>query len=129
MKFYFQLGLVCCVIALSIGAFAGSVTTVDDPAAVSSMPDTQVQGTLSYLAATGSFTGEPGYAPSLNVVLNVESGSDSYAYGFAQPISSAGGHQPVPEGGTQLSYLAGSGLVLFAGMFLANKQRRPLPAK
>ncbi|MGA7380796.1 MAG: hypothetical protein WBQ09_12570 [Terriglobales bacterium] len=31
-----------------------------------------------------------------------------------------------PEGGTQLSYLAASGLVLFAGILLAGKQRRQL---
>ncbi len=121
MKSYFQLGVVCCVIALSIGAFAGSVTTLGDSVVVGSMANTPSQGILT---ATGSFTGEPGYAASANIVLSLESDSDSFAYGFVAPVTSARSHQPVPEGGTQLSYLAGSGLVLFAGMWLAGKQRR-----
>jgi hypothetical protein len=66
-----------------------------------------------------------GYTVSYTIVLNPLTGTYT-ANGSITYGGTTGDFQfnQVPEGGTQLSYLAASGLVLFAGMLLAGKQRR-----
>ncbi|MFZ0284527.1 MAG: hypothetical protein WAL32_04805 [Terriglobales bacterium] len=67
-----------------------------------------------------------GYTVSYTIVLNPLNGS-YVAYGSIAYGSTKGAFQydhQVPEGGTRFSYLAASGLTLFAGVVLAGKQRR-----
>ena len=143
MKCYFKLGVAFCVIALAICASAGSISGSASDASGA------VTGALHNNATTGgplSFVGNSifvsgavshpqfGSKLTLNASLggNVLSGSlhNSLELGSdpTVPVTSARGgrgrQQQVPEGGTQLSYLAASALVLFAGIFIAGKQRR-----
>jgi len=56
MKYYFKFGVVFCVIALSIGAFAGSIDTFSYSTNVSGVSNTTVQGAFTYNTSTGTFT-------------------------------------------------------------------------
>jgi hypothetical protein len=156
MKSYFKLGF--CVIALSIGAFAGSVETFNYSTSVNGVSNTTVQGTFTYNTATDTFTSAAlsfvgnsifgglsgtdtkpqsgstfvlnemvdGYTVSYTIsLLNLLNGTYS-AGGSISLGQTTGSFQfnQVPEGGTQLSYLAACGLVLFTGLWFAGKQRR-----
>jgi hypothetical protein len=159
MKSYFKFGVLLCVIALSISAFAGSITTFKYSAVVSGVPNTTVNGTFKYNTSTDAFTSvslsfvgnsifgglsgtvtKPqfgsnfvfnetvgGYTVSYNILLNVLNPGSYTAQGYiANGLTSGtfGFKRQVPDGGSQISYLLASGLVLFAGMLLAGKQRR-----
>jgi hypothetical protein len=56
MRFYFKLGVAFCVIALSIGASAGSIESFDYSAAVQGVSATTVQATFNYNTSTDAFT-------------------------------------------------------------------------
>jgi hypothetical protein len=56
MKSYFKLGVLLCVIALSIGAYAGSIETFNYSTAVSGVSNTTVQGTFNFNTSTDTFT-------------------------------------------------------------------------
>lgn len=56
MKSYFKLGVAFCVIACSIGAFAGSVSTFNYSTTLNGVSSTSVQGTFTYNTATNTFT-------------------------------------------------------------------------
>jgi hypothetical protein len=135
MKYHFKLGVAFCVIVLGISAFAGSITTNTSgaPNAVpatfnySSVTRSGFAGTVTQTQSGSSLSVDTtaGGAAS-NSLPNLQLGSDSPVV----PVTSARGgrdrQQQVPEGGTQLSYLAACGLALFAGIFIAGKQgRRP----
>lgn len=174
MKSYFQFGVVFCVIALSIGASAGSFSNFDDARNPGRMPNKNVesfnyytqlagvpnctlQASFTYNTKTDTFTKETlnfvgGFFDGLSItitkaqhgdtfVLNKKVDGDTIAYTIvfnelagtfeAYGTVSKGKHEgnfqydtKAPEGGNQLSYLAASGLVLFAGILLAGKQRR-----
>ena len=176
MKRYFQLGVLCCVIALPIGAFAGSVSHFDESRDLSRLPNNNnhvetfnyqtqltgvpnstLQASFTYNTKTDTFTKETlnfvgGIFDGLSItitkaqhgdtfVLNKKVNGDTIAYTIvfneltgtfdAYGSVTKGKHEGnfqydtmAPEGGNQLSYLAASGLVLFAGILLAGKQRR-----
>lgn len=67
-----------------------------------------------------------GYTVSYTIVLNLlDPGSYTANGNITHGLTTARfAYGQVPEGGAQLSYLAASGLALFAGMLLAGKQRR-----
>lgn len=68
-----------------------------------------------------------GYKVSYNITLNpLAPGSYSADGSITKGLLMARWHKPqsVPEGGTALSYLLSSGLVLVGGIWLAGKQRR-----
>ncbi|MGO9125718.1 MAG: hypothetical protein ACLP6G_12630 [Terriglobales bacterium] len=156
MKSYFKLGVVFSVIALSIGASAGSVVTFDYTASLSGVSNTAVQGSFNYNTTTDTFTlaslsfkgnsifngiagsdtvpqsgntfvlngTVDGYSILYTIVLNASglySVNGSISYGGTTGTFE---FNQVPEGGSRLSYLAASGLVLCAGILLAGKQRR-----
>lgn len=161
MKSYIQLGVALCVVALSVSAFAGSVTTGSYAASVSGVPNTTVYGTFSYNTSTDTYTSvslsfvgnsifgglsgtvtQPqsgsrfvfdktvgGYSVSYSILLDAMNPDSYTAQGYIVNGSASGTfgskHQ-VPEGGSQISYLLASGLVLFAGILIAGKQRRRL---
>jgi hypothetical protein len=161
MKPYFKLAVVACVVACSVAAYAGSVTTFNFNTNLNGVSSTTVQGTFSYNSATNTFTSagltfvgnsifgglsgtvtKPqsgttfvfkqtinGYIVSYTIVFDPLTGSYT-TYGSITYGGTTGTFQfnQVPEGGAQLSYLALSGLVLFAGIVLAGKQRR-VPAE
>jgi hypothetical protein len=58
MKFYFKPGILVCVIAFSISAFAGSVTKFDYDTNLTGVPDTTLQATFNYNTNTDTFTKE-----------------------------------------------------------------------
>ncbi|MGO9648111.1 MAG: hypothetical protein ACLPOO_08650 [Terriglobales bacterium] len=158
MKSYFKFGVVICVIAFSISAFAGSVETFNYSASVSGVNNTTVQGTFNYNTSTDTFTlaslsfagnsifngisgkdtqpqsGDTfvlnetvdGYTVSYTIVLNPLTGTYNANGSISYGKTTGTFNNQVPEGGAQFSYLAASGLVLFAGILLAGKQRRQL---
>lgn len=176
MKSYFQFGVVFGVIALSICAFAGSVSDLDGSRDLGRMPNNKnnvesfkystpltgvpnstLQATFTYNTKTDTFTKETlnfvgGFFDGLSItitkaqhgdtfVFNKKVNGDTIAYTIvfnelagtfeANGSITKGKHEGyfqydmmAPEGGNQLSYLAASGLVLFAGILLAGKQSR-----
>ena len=129
MKSYFQFGVVFCVIALAISASAGSIASFENSAIVSSVPNTSGHGGLNFKAASGSLissevTIAQSQSSSHNILPNALGAAPAAP---AAPVThiKGGDPQPMPEGGTQITYLVASGLVLFAGIFLAGKRRRP----
>ncbi len=67
-----------------------------------------------------------GYTVSYTIVLNPLTGTYTCERKHLLRQNTGTFNNQVPEGGAQLSYLAASGLVLFAGILLAGKQRRQL---
>lgn len=159
VKSYLKLAVTICVVAFSISAFAGSITTFTYSTAVSGVPNTTVQGTFSYNMVTDTFTSvslsfvgnsvfgglsgtvtKPqygsnfvfnetigGYTVSYNISLNELNPGFYTANGYITNGGATGTFkQQMPEGGNRISYLIASGLVLFAGMLIAGKQRRLL---
>jgi hypothetical protein len=156
MKSYFKFGVVFCVIALSTGAFAGSVDTFNYSTNLSGVSNTTVQGTFTYNTSTDTFTlaslsfagnsifngisgndTKPqsgntfvlnetidGYTVSYTIVLNPLTGSYTADGSISYGGTKGSFNYQVPEGGARLSYLLASGMALFAGIFLAGKQRR-----
>lgn len=157
MKPYFKFGVMLCVMALSISAFAGSITTVSYSAVLNGVPNTTVYGSFSYNTATDTFTSaslsfvgnsifgglsgtvnQPqygssfvlnetiaGYTVSYDILLNMLNPASYTAFGYISSGQGAGGFRTqVPDGGSPISYLSAAGLVLFAGIILAGKQRR-----
>jgi hypothetical protein len=151
-----KFGVVICVMAFSITAFAGSVSTFDYSTKVTGGSNSSLQATFSYNTNTDTFTKETltfsggifngvqvaitqpqhgdtftfdkpvdGDTIDYTIVFNPLTGSYD-AYGTITKGRTVGSFQynTTPEGGNQLSYLAASGLALFAGIFLAGKQRR-----
>ena len=143
MKFYFKFGVAFCVIALAISASAGSLTTLNYEAIVSA-PNATVSHSFNResLSFVGNsiFGGPSGTVskPQSSLVLNAALGGSSHSNlmpnhllpGSDSPAGMIGKmrnpNTQVPEGGSQLSYLLASGLALFAGIFIAGKQRRRL---
>jgi hypothetical protein len=156
MRFYFKLGVASCVIALSIGASAGSIETFNYSAGVQGVSQTTVQATFNYNTSSDAFTlaslsfagnsifngisgkdttqqyGDTfllketvdGYTVSYTIVFNPLTGTYTANGSITYGGTTGTFYNQVPEGGTQLSYLAASGLVLLGGILLAGKQRR-----
>jgi hypothetical protein len=157
MKYNFKFGVVISVMALSIGAFAGSVSTFDYSTNVTGVSNTTLQASFNYNAKTDTFTKETltfvgGIFDGVSVTITKPQHGDTFtfdkkvdgdtiaytimfnpltgtydAYGTITKGKKEGFfnyYTQSPEGGSQLSYLAASGLALFAGIVLAGKQRR-----
>jgi hypothetical protein len=174
MKSYLKFGVAFCVIALSISAFAGSVSDFGNSselsllpnanlenfsysAALSGVPGSTLDASFTYNKKTDTFTKETltfvgGIFNGVTVTITAPQHGDTFtfdkkvdgdtiaytivfnpltgtydAYGTITKGKHEGSFQydtMAPEGGTQLSYLAASGLVLFAGMLFAGKRRR-----
>ena len=76
MKSYFKFGVVICVIAFSISAFAGSVETFNYSASVSGVNNTTVHGTFNYNTSTDTFT-QASLTFAGNSIFNGISGTDT----------------------------------------------------
>lgn len=56
MKSYLKLGVLFCLIALSVGAYAGSIETFNYSTTVAGVSNTRVQGTFNFNTSTDTFT-------------------------------------------------------------------------
>jgi hypothetical protein len=146
MKHVLKLGVAVCVIAFSVSAFAGSISSFNYAASLNGLSNTTLHGnyynTGTVTSASLSFVGNSifgglsgtkaqtagapnvSYAVAVNLLGESFNGNGQVFRG--RPTMGTFHLTQVPEGGTLFSYLAASALALAGGILLAGKQRRQL---